>query len=95
MSTEETASPDGRTYRDPFEKIAGETEIEWQCATAARDVEFDGEPICEHDPETITLDEPAYVDDEHRLHLPGRPLDCPECGNPYEFLVNGSVVTFV
>jgi len=72
--------------------LAGETEVEFQCAVAANDdLEED---VCDHEPETITLDEPAFIDDNNRIHLPGRPVDCPVCGNPHEFVFNGVWVFF-
>lgn len=85
----------GDTYQNPYkEKIAGETEVEWQCAVAAND-EFDEEDpeYCGHEPETVELDEPAYVDGD-TIHLPGFSRLCPECGNSQEARINGLGVFF-
>jgi len=97
MSGDTPTHPDAGGISDPYaERIAGETDVTWQCAVAAND-EFDpADPeYCPHEPETVTLDEPASIDGDGKIQLPGRPVDCPECGNPYEFLVNRLVVTFV
>ncbi|WP_276250573.1 hypothetical protein [Haloarcula rara] len=82
--------------RSPAEKhLAGETEVEFQCGIAASDHIDPSEPeACPHEPETIELDEPAYVDENGRIHLSGRPVECPECGQPFEFEFNGVRVMF-
>jgi len=86
-------SGDGIEYASPMEeKIEGETELEFQCGVAANP-NLDDE-VCDHEPETIELDEPAYIDENNRIHLPGRPVDCPVCGNPHEFDFNGVRVLF-
>ncbi|MFC7128458.1 hypothetical protein [Haloferax chudinovii] len=71
-----------------IKSLAGETEVEFHCGVAAETDE------CDHEPETIELDEPAYIDAEGMVYLPGRPLDCPECGNPHDFRFNGVGVMF-
>jgi len=78
-----------------FAEIVGETEVEFQCGVAANDEFDESDPeFCDHEPETVTLDEPAYIDDKGNLHLPGRPSECPECGNPVEFEFNGVPLFF-
>ncbi|WP_324662396.1 hypothetical protein [Haloarcula sediminis] len=75
--------------------LAGETEVEFQCGIAASDPSGpDEQPFCDHEPETIELDEPAYVDEDNHIHVPGRPEVCPECGQPFEFEFNGVRVMF-
>ena len=83
-------------YSDPyFVQIAGATTIEWQCGVAANDRFEEDEPeYCDHEPETIELDEPAVVGPDGGISLPGIPGECPECGNPKEFEVNGLGVLF-
>lgn len=76
-------------YKDALD---GETEIEWQCGVAVDD-QFDDDACC-HEAEIIELDEPASVDYRGEIHLPGRPRQCPECGNPVTFLANGVTVMF-
>lgn len=83
-------------FTTPFDdRVAGETEVEFQCAVAAGDQFDEGDfEFCTHEPESITLDDPAYRDDRGRLHFPGRPVECPECGQPMEFEFNGVRVIF-
>lgn len=77
------------------EEIAGEETVEWQCSIAAND-EFDEDDpeYCGHEPETLELDEPAYIDDMGLVQLPGFVPECPECGNPIDFVVNGLEVIY-
>lgn len=78
----------------PHERhLAGETEIKWQCGVAADDSDA-AAGMCDHTPERVELDEPASIDDVGRVHLPGRPMECPECGNEYDFRANGVLVVF-
>jgi hypothetical protein len=68
---------------DPLAKVAGQTEVEIACAVA-----MDAPRGCDGWSETVDLDEPArYVDD--RITLPGFSWECPECGNPHEFEIDG------
>ena len=84
---------DGIEFTSPAEeKLAGETEVEFQCAVAV-DQPHGGE-MCSHEPETIELDEPAYIDENGGIHVPGRPVECPDCSQPYEFEFNGVRVMF-
>lgn len=88
-------TPSGGTYQNPYEeKIAGKTEIDWQCAVAAND-EFDEEDpeYCGHDPETAGLVAPAHVKGD-QVYLPGFDAHCPGCGQAVEFQVNGLGVFF-
>ncbi|QIO25490.1 hypothetical protein [Haloarcula sp. JP-L23] len=92
----ETPSQDLADYTPPAEKhLAGETEVEFQCGVAASDQFDPSDPeFCDHELETIELDEPAYVDEDNRIHVPGRPVECPECGQPVEFEFNEIRVLF-
>lgn len=69
--------------RFPLEEIAGETEVLVRCGVA---LETDH---CQHEGTTVSLEEPAYLDDEHRIHLPGWTPECPECGQPHDFEIDG------
>jgi len=78
-----------------LEKLDGKTEVEFRCGVAANDRFDESDPeYCDHDPESVTLHEPAYMDDCGKIHLPGRPAECPECGNPVEFEFDGIPVMF-
>lgn len=81
---------------DPFEeRLEGETEVTFQCGVAASaHIGPDDPEHCSHEPEEIELDEPAYRDDRGQIFVPGRPVECPECGNPVEFEFNGFRVMF-
>ncbi|EMA01803.1 hypothetical protein C437_15326 [Haloarcula vallismortis ATCC 29715] len=83
-------------FTTPAEKhLEGETEVEFQCGVAASNHIDPSDPeYCDHEPETIELDEPAYIDENNRIHVPGRPVECPECGNPVEHEFNGVRVIF-
>ncbi|SDM50749.1 hypothetical protein SAMN04487949_1896 [Halogranum gelatinilyticum] len=77
----------GRDEYDFFD-LEGETEIDVRCTTPC------GAPdLCDGWNETVELDEPAYIDENERVHFPGFEWQCPECGNPYEFVVNGVEVS--
>ncbi|MFW5905288.1 MAG: hypothetical protein ACOCUO_00395 [archaeon] len=71
------------------ERIVGESEVEIRCIASSMDL--DGPEACSHEIETVELDEPARKEGD-RIVLPGIPLDCPECGNPGGFIVNGLAV---
>lgn len=80
----------GGEYTDPYERdIVGETEVDIRCLTASMDL--DGPEACAHDTETVKLDAPARKEGD-RIILPGIPLDCPECGSPGGYIVNGHAV---
>lgn len=66
-----------------IERIAGRTSVNVECPTELADDE-----LCGGWSETIELDEPAYIEGEY-IHLPGFEWECPECGNPHEFVVDG------
>ncbi|RLM32650.1 hypothetical protein [Haloarcula sp. Atlit-120R] len=94
---QQTLIPDGgQDLKSPAEKhLAGETEVTFQCGVAASNQFGPSDPeYCGHEPETIELDEPASVDENNRIHVPGRPVECPECGQPVEFEFNGVRVMF-
>lgn len=70
-----------------IEDVAGSEFVEVECTTPR------GAPeLCDGWGEIIELDEPAYVEDE-RLYLPGFSWECPDCGQPYEFRVDGVEVS--
>jgi hypothetical protein len=71
------------TSTDGMERIAGSTEVEIECPTNEAERE-----LCGGCSDTIELDEPAYIENEY-IHLPGFEWECPECGNPHEFVVDG------
>lgn len=72
---------------DPLAKIAGQTEVEITCAIA-----LDAPRACDGWTGTVELDDPArYVNSG--LKLPGFDWECPECGNPSEFEVDGTRVS--
>jgi len=67
------------TYQNPLEKIAGKTEVETACTS----------PSCAWS-DTVELDEPATLDEYgERITLPGFTWECPKCGNPHEFIIEG------
>jgi len=85
----------GEDYQDQYEaNLLGEQTVEWQCGVAANS-EFDEDDLehCDREPEEIELDEPAYRE-RGKIYVPGRPAECPECGNPHEFEFNGCTVVF-
>jgi|GEM_PF-4782490 len=97
-TTEQTklVTDGGQDLKSPAEKrLAGETEVTFQCGVAASNQFDPSDPeYCGHEPETIELDEPASVDENNRIHVPGRPVECSECGQPVEFEFNGVRVMF-
>lgn len=79
----------------PYDALLGEKVVTWQCGVAANDIWDESDPeFCDHDPEEIELEEPAYQGDDGKLYVPGRPTECPECGNPHEFEFNGVNLVF-
>lgn len=97
MSDDVQHTSDGTSQAEsnPLKRLEGKTEVEFQCGVSAMDEFDEGDPeYCDHEPETIVLDEPAWLDDRGKIHLPGRPTDCPECGNPVEFFFDGIGVMF-
>lgn len=88
--------PDGSHTDRVEELLLGEQTVTWQCGVAANpEFDEDDPEFCDHEPEEIELDEPAYRDDRGTIYVPGRPQTCPECGNPHEFKFNGVSVVFV
>jgi hypothetical protein len=70
-------------YVDPLEAVEGETEVEIACPIG------EGPPGgCTGWSETVELDEPAEYSDG-TITLPGFDWECPDCGNPHEFEVDG------
>jgi len=72
---------------DPLAQIAGETEVEVTCSIAQ-----DAPDACDGWTGTVELDGPARCVNG-RLKLPGFDWECPECGNPSEFEVDGTRVS--
>ncbi len=72
---------------DPLAEIAGETEVEVTCAIA-----LDTPRACDGWTGTVELDAPARCVNG-RIKLPGFDWECPECGNPSEFEVDGTRVS--
>lgn len=72
-------------YRYPLEDVEGLEEIEVECAVA-----IEAPECCDGWKDTVELDEPAdFNRDTARITLPGFNWECPECGNPHEFDVEG------
>ena len=72
-------------YRDPLEDVDGLEEIEVECAVA-----IEAPECCDGWEATVELDEPAEFDsDTGRITLRGFGWECPNCGNPHEFNVEG------
>lgn len=81
----DTQDSDDGTYRSPLADIDGMAEVEMACTIGEEDTE-----LCDGWNETVELDAPAEHDaDEDRIHLPGFEWECPECGNPHDFIVEG------
>ncbi len=72
---------------EPLAQIAGETEVEVTCAIA-----LDTPRACDGWTGTVELDAPARCVNG-RIKLPGFDWQCPECGNPSEFEVDGTRVS--
>jgi len=78
-----------RDHPNPLADLHGETKIEVECGTTG-----DAQIECDGWSETIELDEPAVFDLENeKISLPGFGWECPECGNPHEFVVEGTRVS--
>lgn len=71
-----------------FFDLDGEAEIHVECTTPRAEPD-----LCDGWDETIELDEPAFIDEDERVHFPGFDWQCPDCGNPYEFVINGVEVS--
>lgn len=71
------ADPDG------LESLEGRREFHIECATSVAD-DVD---LCDWST-TVTLEAPARLEDE-RLVLPGFRWECPQCGQPWEFFIDG------
>ena len=72
------------------EKIIGETEVHVRCTTPDHEPE-----MCGGWSETVELDRAAeWNDGGETFNLPGYSPECPDCGNPHEFEVEGVGVFF-
>jgi len=70
---------------DSLSELDGETAVEIACA-----VGIDEPECCDGWSETVDLSEPAAYDGEvGRIFLPGFDWECPACGQPHEFEVEG------
>jgi len=76
------ATPSGGVYQKLAE-VDGLEVVEIECAVSIEDTD-----ACDGWCETVELDEPARYESE-RIYLPGFNWECPECGNPHEFNVEG------
>jgi len=81
LVTDGGETPGDDVFRD-LEDLDGQEEVEIECA-----VGVDGD-ACDGWEETVSLDAPAIFESE-RIYLPGFGWECPECGNPHEFAVEG------
>jgi len=77
----------GTEYVDPLEAVDSKIEVEIECAVA-----IDAPRVCDGWCETIELDEPADYTGQI-IELPGFDWECPECGNPHEFEIEGTRVS--
>lgn len=77
------ASGEEEQHTDPLEAVDGMETVEIECTVGKQDLEE-----CDGWETEIELKEPAHYDGEH-LHLPGFDWECPECGNPHNFAVEG------
>jgi len=76
-------------HPNPLADLHGQTEIEVECGVAG-----DSHIACDGWSETFELAEPAEFDIESEtISLPGFDWECPECGNPNEFVVEGTRVS--
>jgi hypothetical protein len=78
-------------FTGPLDDIAGKREIEVECTTP----EYEPE-LCDGWSETVELDKPAYLavdGNREKIFLPGFSWECPECGNPHDFVIEGVEVT--
>ena len=76
---------DGGQYRDPLADVDGLEKIDVECAVA-----IENPDACDGWEATIELDEPAeFNTDTARISLPGFSWECPKCGNPHEFEIEG------
>ena len=64
-------------------EVDGLEVVEIECAVAIEDSE-----VCDGWSERVELESPARYESE-RIYLPGFNWECPECGNPHEFNVEG------
>lgn len=87
QSTSETEREDLVDDIKTLDDVAGDDEVTVECMTHIQVPD-----ACDGWGETITLDDPAYVEDD-RLFLPGFSWECPDCGQPYSFRVNGVEVS--
>lgn len=87
LDVSKPVATDGGRDSDFFD-LDGETEIHVECTTPRAEPD-----LCDGWDETIALDEPAYIDDDERVHFPGFEWQCPDCGNPHNFVVNGVEVS--
>ena len=76
------AQPADEVYQDLAE-VDGLEVVKIECAAAIEDSE-----ACDGWCEDVELESPARYESE-RIYLPGFNWECPECGNPHEFNVEG------
>ncbi len=70
---------------DSLSEVDGATTVEIECAVGIDEPEY-----CDGWSETVELSEPAEYDGEvGRIFLPGFNWECPECGQPHEFELEG------
>jgi len=76
-------------HENPLAELQGETEVEVECGVAG-----DSHIACDGWSEIVELVEPAEFDLENEtISLPGFDWECPVCGNPSEFVVEGTRVS--
>lgn len=95
MTMDETASGTEtrqNTYTNPLAELEGMKQVKIECMAG---IQFtDTDEHCDGWCAEIELDEPASYDTEtERIHLPGFSWECPECGQPHNFEVEGISVS--
>lgn len=81
--TKEENEENGEQYADPLAELDGETVVNIECGVARETISE-----CDGWSKTIDLDEPVNYANG-KIELPGFRWECPECGNPNEFVVEG------
>lgn len=70
-------------HRQPLKAVEGMESVTIECAVSAQGLEE-----CNGWKTDFELKEPAYYEDG-QIHLPGFAWECPECGNPHNFKIEG------
>jgi len=71
-------------YENPLKAVEGMETVTIACGVGVNDRVDE----CDGWESQVELDEPATFEDG-KIYLPGFYWECPECGNPHEFEVEG------